>query len=409
MNKREEGFTLVELIITMFIFVLILAATSNTFVDLLKDFKKQSKQAETNIEGAVGLEILRRDLESAGYGLPWNVEVDGDGDGNDWEQLVNYCEAATAATTPDPATFNNGKAVTGDCTAIAADPANTVPKAVQSGNNTGVNFSAGAEGSDYLVIKAVNVGINDACQKWTYVSKGNVVKAWTPAGANSDNLETSDRVIVISPGSTDTDSRALVVDGTTFTTRYLEGTNTLNNANFAPSDASEVRIVYGVTSKVTPVDTALRMPFNRADYFIERPAGISSTCAPNTTGVLYKATVNQSDGALNKIPILDCVADMQVVYALDKNEDGEFRDGVGGDAYSDDISELTAKQIRTRVKEIRVYILAQEGQMDMTYTSPTPILVGPDTTLGHTFDLLGTNRNYRWKVYTIVVRPKNLR
>ena len=101
MVKRQEGFSLIELMITMVVFLLAIAAASNVFTGLLTQFKQQSKIAETNIEGAVGLEILRRDLESAGYGVPWNVEIDGDGDGNDWEQLVGYCEAASdAASSP---------------------------------------------------------------------------------------------------------------------------------------------------------------------------------------------------------------------------------------------------------------------------------------------------------------------
>lgn len=103
MDKREEGFTLIELMITMVIFVLVIAGASSIFTGLLTQFKQQSKITETNIEGAVGLEILRRDLESAGYGLAWNVEIDNTespGDGNDWEQLVEYCEAISVPPNP---------------------------------------------------------------------------------------------------------------------------------------------------------------------------------------------------------------------------------------------------------------------------------------------------------------------
>ena len=71
--RREEGFTLVELMITMVVFVLVIAAASQVFTSLLTQFKQQNKMAETHIEGAVGLGILRHDLEHAGYGLPWNM------------------------------------------------------------------------------------------------------------------------------------------------------------------------------------------------------------------------------------------------------------------------------------------------------------------------------------------------
>ncbi len=78
----------------------------------------------------------------------------------------------------------------------------------------------------------------------------------------------------------------------------------------------ETRIVYGVDP-----DTDLRMPFNRADYFISN-ANVPQRCAPNT-GVLEKVVVNQNGGGLtNFLPLLDCVADMQVVYRRDTNGDG---------------------------------------------------------------------------------------
>jgi len=58
MIKREDGFTLVELMITMVVFVFFIAAASNVFTGLRTQFKQQIKLAETNIEGIGGLEIL---------------------------------------------------------------------------------------------------------------------------------------------------------------------------------------------------------------------------------------------------------------------------------------------------------------------------------------------------------------
>jgi len=88
-----------------------------------------------------------------------------------------------------------------------------------------------------------------------------------------------------------------------------------------------------------------RAPFNRADFYVATPAGnMPSKCAPNT-GILYKAVMNQSDGEFGALPLLDCVADMQVVFITDADADGtpewnnaEFTSG------------LTAEQIRAQVK-----------------------------------------------------------
>ena len=386
-NSSEAGFSLVELMITMIVFVFFIAAASQVFTGLLTQFKQQSKMAETNIEGMVGLEMLRQDIEGAGYGLPWFG-------------LIAYSESAT-----DPYGFN-------DSTATAA------PRAILSKNNatfTGLNSIF--DGSDYLVVKAVNVGRNDACNKWTALSSAlpsPYFKTWIPA---TENLASNDRVIVLRPGTTDADARTLVVNGSAFST-------TLGGVSSTPwlsTDPSETRLVYGVDP-----DTDLRMPFNRADYFIRKynSSGADITpgrCAPNT-GVLEKATVNQNGGAFNYLPLLDCVADMQVIYGLDLDNDGDFEPLVAGsaDGFSEDITALTAQQIRKRVKQVRVYILSHEGQRDATYTYCPSSAASCSTAfplgefgLVSTFDLttkIGDPdyKYYRWKLYTIVVTPHNL-
>jgi len=394
MIKREEGFTLIELIITMAITILVLAAASNVFIGLLTQFKQQSKISETNIEGAVGLDILRRDIESAGYGLPWVIPA-----GVTYDEAVN-----DAATTHDDTAFN--------------DSTTNPPRAIVSGNNVALN------GSDALIIKAVNVATSDASRKWTYLSKDNVVKEWT---STEERLVTSDRVIVLKLGTSDAERRTLVAVGGSFTTRYVASTDpdSLFAAGFAPTDSSEKRIVYGITPLANPVDTALRMPFNRTDYYVRKPASnMPSKCAENT-GILYKATVNHNGGGLTELPVLDCVADMQVIFRTDTDSDGtlENRDASW-------TAGLTAQNIRDWLKEIRVYILAHEGQRDTNFTfsnfifmdagsCPTVpagqcITVGyhsGGTHYGRDFALttIADYQNYRWKVYSIVIKPNSMR
>jgi len=110
MIKREEGFTLVELMITMVVFVLVIAAASSIFSSLLNSFKQQSKIIESNIEGVVGLEIMRVDVQQAGFGLPWFVETGGAEDGLDPWNLDGYNEAAGSdnADPTDPTYYNDG-------------------------------------------------------------------------------------------------------------------------------------------------------------------------------------------------------------------------------------------------------------------------------------------------------------
>ncbi len=384
MMKRQEGFTLVELMITMAIFVIVIAAASSIFTHLLTQFKQQSKIAETNIEGIVGLEILKQDLQHAGYGLPWNVTgvVDADGDGNFWEHIPGYSEGAV-----NPYNLN--------------DAPNAEPRAVVSANNA--LFAAPNnifDGSDYLVIKAVNVARNDACQKWTTQNSSDTKRIW---GSARDDLNGTDRVTVMFLGGTDLSSKSLVVNGGSFITTFS------NTAGFAPLVAIDNHVIYGINDSTAGFPIR---PFNRADYYIERPATTPQRCAQNT-GVLYKATLNHDfAGTLNILPLLDCVADVQVIYGLDNDNDGDFEPGVTPDNYSDDITALTAQQIRNQVQQVRVYILAHEGQRDPNFTYPSATIdLGGDVGLGRIFNLASiTNfQNYRWKLYTLAVKPKNLR
>jgi len=358
--RFEAGFTLVELMITMVVFVLAIAAASQIFTGLLTQFKQQSKIAETNIEGIIGLEILRQDLEHAGYGLPWSYPI----------ALTGYGEAAP---------YN--------------DTATSPPRAILSGNNIGAN------GDDYLVIKSVNVARNDPSRKSTrLISTAPYVRTWTPS---DENLQTNDRVMVIRGGA-GARLRELVTNGGTFYTTY--GVNGANlTPPWQPTDNTDNRIVYGINDNSASVPS---MPFNRADYSISA-ANVPQRCAAGT-GVFVKAAVNHGGGPNNILPLLDCVGDMQVIYRMDTNADGTI------DTTTDDITALTAQQIREQVKEVRVFVLAHEGQRDPNYTYPTnPVTVGEPAILGSSFNFITrgiTNwQNYRWKIHTIVVKPENLR
>jgi prepilin-type N-terminal cleavage/methylation domain-containing protein len=363
-KRTNSGFTLIELLVVMTILGFVLAATTDTFVGLLRGYKQQSKIAETNIEGIIGLELMRQDIERAGFGLPWVIRS-------------VYQEAASA-----PASFYN-------------DSPNP-PRPILNGYDGWVYGGSGPASSDYLVIKATNIARNNASQLWTLMttkisSTIGGINSWSPA---SENPQPTDYVIVLSPGTGNGDVRSLVSTGLTY--------STISTPN---SNDPQPQLIFGISP-----DTAPRMPFNRADYMILGPGQttdkIPARCAPNS-GVLVKKVVNQSDG-LNSteiLPLLDCAADMKVIFRLDTDGDGTI------DTVTDNLNALSAQNIRKQVKEIRVYILAHEGQQDAGFTYPaTTIHVGDtsiDSGLGHTYNI-GTNVHYRWKLYTIVVQPKNL-
>jgi len=345
--------------------------------------------AETNIEGVVGLELLRVDIGHAGYGLPWNING------------AAFIEAIDdASTAHNDALFNDN---------------NNPPRAIVSGDGVGI------ANSDVIVIKAINVAMNDTAQRWSYITSGSDPKPW----GTDDLVGGIDRVVVINPKASETSLRELVVSGGAFSTTY----SSPFNLNFSPPGALETYIIYGVDT------TALRMPFNRTDYSVSTTT-VPLRCATGT-GVLEKATINHATGGFNIPPmqILDCVADMQVAFGVDTTNptDGTV------DCYTNDLASgvlpaVDAENVRERVKEVRVYILAHEGQFDNFFNFNIAALnaavnppigcgtcfrvgegnpsncTGLEPILGQDFDLSAITdwQNFRWKVYTLVVRSENL-
>ena len=399
---NRNGFSLTELIVVMGIFVTVLMITASAFKTVLSQAGKQLKSAETQIEGIVGLELFRTDLQQAGYGLPrgyvdsrWLFPVG---------SAITYAESTSNALNGiDPKTLN--------------DAPSGIPRGVMSVNGN-AGTSVGFNGSDYLTIKSTVSGVNVTAKKWTYLnysSTGGVRKLWN----NSNDLVSSpdrERVVVIrSSYLNGLNYKQLVVSSTGFFTKVPTGSSTFDSA-FSPPSSTDNYLVYGVDP-----DTDLWMPFNRTDYYVNRPTNIPAYCAPNT-GVLYKAMVNQGNGGHTLIPLLDCVATMQVVYSLDSGSgtidshvDASF--GTPG-AQGTLPTNPTLAVLWNQLREIRVYILAQDGRKDPGYTYQTdPALpVGTITVgefgMGSDINLVTTIGSewmrYHWKVYTIVIQPKNL-
>jgi len=371
----------VELIVVMAIFLTILMITATAFKTIVNGSLQQSKSVETQIEGIVGLEVLRADLEQAGFGLPWSFST-----------TVSYLEAAsTNAPTSD--LFN--------------DSPSNAPRAILSGATT---FNSG---TICLIIKSTLAATNDTSKKWTTVSfdKDNVktFKQWGTTDRDFTSTSTERVIVVKNSLMTTPPTRQLIAPASTV---FSAPFDTYSTTLAIPHQNGDTFEIYGVSPDTIP-PTPLRMPFNRADYYVQRPtANMPTSCAGNT-GILYKSTVSHSDGNPTMgMPLLDCVADMQVVYGLDTS-------GAGFVNSHTTVPLTTAEDIRNQLKEIRVYILAQEGKKDLSYNYPsTTVDVGesfdgdPAHIMGRNFDLsvrIGPDyKYYRWKVYTIVVRPKNL-
>ena len=387
----QAGFTLIEMVIVTAIFVIVIIVVSETFSRLFSRATSLSNREESNIEGIVGLEMFRKDLVQAGFGLPWDFAGD---------TPPVYNEA-----TEDPANLYNDSGTV-----------NRIPRAILAGNNL-VVAGGPLPNTDYLVLKGTPLARNDTAQKWSYVKFGDPPKEWS-----NGSLNTGDRVIVLKRNFSETGYKSeLMHVGDTFYCPY----NTVGlPPAFSPQVQGETFYVYGISPDQNP-----RMPFNRSDYYVKRPASIPQSCADNT-GVLYKSEViniaGTGGGTRLEIPIMDCVADMQVVFGWDIDGDGNI------DTYSDADGSTTsgtgtqtqvkaaisdAEVLRNTLKLVKVYLMVQDGKRDSTYRNSQKIIVGNET-LGEesltkkyeVADLDANNwTNYRWKVYRIVVTPLNLK
>lgn len=385
---KEDGFTLIEMLIVTVLFLVVIMITSSAFNTLLTQTKKVTKSEESNIEGVIGLEMFRHDLEQGGFGLFTVVD--------------NPPPSYTEAVGTRAATYN--------------DSPNGIPRAFVAGNN--ITGDAGVlAGTDYLAIKATTVARNLASQKWTYINGISSSKVW---GANDFD---SSKDYVISTRQTYKNGelqRTLIynlADPTSFSIKYRASADAYTNPFGPPSDAAQY-YYYGIYSNSG--STPPRAPFNRTDYYVKRTSTTPTNCAPGA-GVLYKSTMSQADGTIDDVPILDCVADMQVVFGWNTTAPA----GMDLDTYTNaDLTTLSTTlpwkpalsdpgDIRKHLKLIKVYILAQDGGKDMNYTNPNVDTdvgnTGEANSIAHTINLSGSNyQNYRWKLYRVVVKPKNL-
>ena len=402
-----KGYSLVELLIVMVVFIVVIMISSSAFNTILTNSTQQVKSSESNIQGVVGLEIMRSDLEGTGYGLPWCQSFVAD-----WAESN---EAANdLANGIAPTAFNDTNNPTKS--EIYSQESNKTkgylqgPRAIQSATATGAN--AWENGRDYLVIKSTISGMNRAAKKWSYINYSGGTTWKTKTWGGTDDFVSGDRLITLDA----VDHRLIGSSTTSVDFSYSLPSTLAPNSSFVPATSDLSYLLYGVDSA-----SNLSFPYNRVDYYIKRPAvrsngtnNMPDRCAIGT-GILYKANLNHSDRKVTQYPLLECVADMQVVYALDTTAlDVAPVGGVNFNCDQSCLSAYTAEQIRKMIKEIKVYILTHEGQKDKSYTYPSSTIQVGEPGQGRTYDLtqLDTIGNdwkyYRWKVYTMIVKPKNL-
>lgn len=380
MPRDNRGYTLAELIIVMMIFSVVMALISLSFSSITNNSSVLVKGVETDIGGLIGLELLRSDLESAGFGLPWSLP-----------ENVTYQETTLGALVP---------AFPGTAASSYNDRPPDLPKAYDAGDNVGLN------GSDYLVLKGTAVGMSRPSRCWGYLnysSAGTIIRR-SKSGMELEPNKGIRAIVLKSAADSGVVTRELVTAAPGSTAFTLVYNHTLP-VGFMPKSRLDSYLVYGVAPEAKDADNRhvmLSFPYNRADYYIS-PAG--GSCAPNT-GTLYKTTIDHSGGK-TPYPLLDCVADLQVLFVLDDNGSVTEFDEENTEEKQD------AAFVRKRLKEVRLYVMAQQGRRDPGYSFPMTdpgkvISLGQERSWTRDEFLRNGWEHYRWKVYSIVVQPRNL-
>jgi type IV pilus assembly protein PilW len=360
MNRK--GFSLVELIVVIAIFAIVIGIPYKLFIQELKTTVREVSLSQTSIENVPALEIIRKDIETAGYGLPWNLNS------------MTYQEVSSS--TPSLYSLNQN---------IFNDASSSPPRAIVGKKDTKHGFS-------YLVLKSTSFGLNKASNHWSYIDDNGSLNIWPTANsANYNNLQSGDRAIIMDAGS-----RALRGGSLYFTiTKDADVNDTdpssyINGYSLLPSS---LYLLYGVDTS-TP-----RAPFNRIDYRLYDGKNDPSECASGTH-TLGRAIMKQGSGIMKSYPLLHCIADFQVIFKLSDNTETQ------------DMTNFNANDVKEKLKQVRVYILTQNGIKDKSYTYPSnSIFVGDNSTgKGRDFDLtqIADYQHYRWKVLKLVAVPKNL-
>lgn len=386
---NEKGMTLVELMVSLVVMLIIVAAAGSGYLKLMGGFNVQGKIAESYMEKLTGLELLRFDIEMAGYGLFHNPPLPPPPGGFAYQEAD---EPDSVSGLHNPEVFN--------------DAPGGVPRAfVAAEDNTGLG------GSDVMVIKSSIASYNDTTSKWAYIYENagaGELRSW----GGSMDFKNSDRFIAL-----DSNEKPTTGDSTPFKRLKLNSSNQWYfdpGSNMPVPPNSHNYIAYGIgTTATTP-----RMPFNRVDYYLgDFPTYRPSRCYDGTYTLYRSNIVNDSaNGGRRKgwelnpkapEPLFDCVMDFQVIYWMDNGnmliEAGEGKGYLGA---------ATPEEIRNQLREVRVYILYHEGGRDESYTASQisiedefhdppkiydPSTFGPGAT------------HYRWQLARIVVKPNNLR
>ncbi|MHB8110179.1 MAG: prepilin-type N-terminal cleavage/methylation domain-containing protein, partial [Syntrophorhabdaceae bacterium] len=216
MKIGNRGFSLIEILIAIGILAIIMAMNSQLLQDFVRMQTQQNVIVTNQFETTIGLEMLRNDVSSAGFGLADSFR----------SPPGIYTEAAV-----NPA--------------LQFNSAPNVPLPLNHGNDVS-GFAGYAANSDYLVIRSPAVGMSPAAGKWTNIVSTDLHK-WNDV--NLDMVNGQDYMVVVKPrtalGNQPGAGSELIVSGGTYALLY-NNTSAVNGAFQPDTTKDEKFLVFGI-------------------------------------------------------------------------------------------------------------------------------------------------------------------
>jgi prepilin-type N-terminal cleavage/methylation domain-containing protein len=366
-SRNDNGTTLTELLITIAIFSVVMTGIYSLYTAYVRHATREYRLAQSEIETVIAGNIIERDIMMAGYGLA-----------EDYGGLV---------FTPPPLSL-------GATDNIA--PGSTI-------NPLGGKYpTTGLAGADALYMMGTSLGVySRASQSWTYL------KSISPAefqnwGDHREDVQLNDRVIYMEPNT-----RTILTEGASWRFIYPSTPNLSGNEGRGS-------IIYGLSRPPQGSGSEIPRPYYVVQYRLGGAgADMPKTCARGTRSL---QRVEMTNGESIE-PLLACVRDLQVAFGIDVSslKDGiiDLWDNGGIIAASYDY-----REIQQRLKQVRVYILVQNGDRDTDYlyanpdnpATPERIRVGDKNLgIGRDIALTAEQRKYRWRLISLTITPRNHR
>lgn len=376
--KGQSGLTLVELMVSLAIVLLVIAAATAAYIRIMRTYSTQGALSQNFMQNLTGFELLRYDIEMAGFGLPQYIT------GISYAEALAQGDYTSNAPPYDPAVLNEASA--------SLNNANGPPHPFVLSTTTQTTLWGKPE---VLAIKSSLADINSASSHFALVSDGQEPIATLVSGDHYIELDNTG-ALVPNPSTDSWDD--------TFNPTSLPTTN------------GQVYYLYGLSTGATT-----RMPFNRVDYYLDN-TNVPKYCDSGTF-VLERGVISQTTGMLVSSPLINCVEDFQVAFGIDPTGDAtqalkwqtdlNQENIVGGQGAG---YPMTAAQMRQYLREVKVYVIYQEGHGKVSPTSgyrfSGSLILGKDLSPNpfsvNTFTPTGVNAQYRWKLLEIDVKPMNM-